>query len=688
MFGLNPWGHHLTSVLLHALNAALVFLWLRQLTGATWRSLLVAALFAVHPLRVESVAWVAERKDVLSGSFGLLALIFYVRYARARSTLNYALALTFFALGLMSKPMLVTWPLIMLLLDYWPLNRMRNAECGVRSQRSSVAQPPAGRERGEGGSTLNSQLSTIWRLMAEKLPFFALSAVASVVAFVIQQREGAMMMGEGLPLGPRAGNALISYCRYLGKLFWPTNLAFLYPHPGHWPLAKVLAAGGLLLGLSVWVFLSQRRSPFLLMGWLWFVGMLVPVIGLVQVGYQAMADRYTYLPSLGILIAVVWGACELTRRWPCRLPALWLAGCAAVFLCLGLTRQQLRTWRDSEAVYRQALAVTKNNYIAHNELGAVLVNRGKTDEAIQHYQATIRLRPDYAEAHNNLGNALAKQGRPEEAIRELLEALRLRPNDGFIHNNLAVALVKQGRLNEAILHYQDAIRLNSNDSAAHYNLALLLASQGRTDEAIRHYQDALRLKPNRAEAHKNLGLALGKKGQIDQAIGHFQEATRLNPDDPETLYNLGFALEQQGRADEAIRQYQQVLRLKSDYADAGNNLGYLWAARGENLDQARALIEKAVLVQPQNAGFLDSLAWVLFKLNRPREALGYGLQAVEESARPDAGIYDHLGDIYAALQQRDQATAAWRKSLAVAPNPRIQKKLDELTEFNAQPQSH
>ena len=590
-------------MLLHALNAALVFALLQQMTGATWRSLFVAALFAVHPLRVESVAWVAERKDVLSGCFGLLALIAYARYVQVQSlkskvqsqepesrnpphaplakprsaapsstfgvqssrfyvrpsppdflpylapSIFYLLSLCFFALGLMSKPMLVTWPFVMLLLDYWPLRRFEL-------------------------STPNSQLSTIVRLVKEKIPFFALAVAASVVTFMVQKHGGAMAVVEWLPLGARGGNALISYCRYLGKLFWPTDLAVLYPHPGYWPLAKVLLAGGLILGITVFLVVKRRRYPFLLIGWLWFVGTLVPVIGLVQTGAQAMADRYTYIPSLGVLVFAIWGAYELTRRWHYGVIALSVAVGAAIALCMVLTRQQLAHWRNSEALFRHAIEVTENNCLAHVKLGIALNKKGQTDEAISQHQEAIRLKPDFAEAHSNLGIALDKKG--------------------------------------------------------------------RTDEAIHQYQEAIRLKPDDANAYYNLGIALAKKGQ----------------------------------ADEAIRQYQEAIRLKPDFAQAHNNLGYLWAEHGENLDQARAVIEKAVKLEPKNAAFLDSMGWVLLKLNRPREALDYLLKAIENSNQPDASIYDHLGDTYAALNQREKAAEAWRKSQSVEPSPQIQKKLD------------
>jgi Tfp pilus assembly protein PilF len=492
LFGLNPWGHHLTNVLLHALNAGLVFALLQQMTGAVWRSLFVAALFAVHPLRVESVAWVAERKDVLSGFFGLLSLIAYAGYAQStgirsqesqsrgrrvfsapgRPALDYGLAVFLFALGLMSKPMLVTWPFVMLLLDYWPLQRFK------------------------GKST--------WPLVAEKIPFFALAALACVTTFWVQQHEGAVNTVQNLPLGTRSGNALVSYCRYLEKLFWPADLAVFYPHPGHWSLAKVLLAGGVMLAVSVVVFEERRRFPFLLVGWLWFIGTLVPVIGLVQVGDQAMADRYTYLPSLGLLILAIWGAYELTRGWHYPVFALAGAGSAALVLCIVFTRQQLGHWEGTEALFRHALQVTENNYVAHVGLGIELVRKDHIDEAISQYQEGLRLKPDYALAHNNLGYALLRKGQIEEAISHYHEALFLKPDYTLAHHNLGNALLMKGQIDEAISQYQAAILLKPDYADAHNDLGLALYRKGRPGEAMCQFQEALRLDPDHSAARKNL----------------------------------------------------------------------------------------------------------------------------------------------------------------------------------------
>jgi Flp pilus assembly protein TadD len=537
MFGLNPWGHHLTSVLLHAVNTVLVFLLLRGLTGALWRSVLVAAIFGLHPLHVESVAWVAERKDVLSTFFFLLTLVFYASYARrvtsgrcpaftvlrhgkqvtgpgkvipvsvwspvtCHPSLFYSLALGVFALGLMSKAMLVTVPFLLLLLDYWPLGR--SAKYEVRSQKNSVPHLPGATKRSKGGSTLN-------HLLLEKLPFFGLAAVISVVTFMVQKHGGAVVVVESLPLGARSGNALISYCRYLGKLFWPAHLAVLYPHPGYWPIEQVLLAGGLILGLTVLFIVERRRHPFLLMGWLWFCGTLVPVIGLVQVGDQAMADRYTYIPSLGVLILAIWGAYELTRRWRHHEMVLSVAGCAAIVLCIGLTRQQLGYWQDSETLFRHALEVTENNYLAHNNLGVALGRKGQIDEAISQYQEAIRLKPDFADAHNNLGNALFRKDQIDEAISQYQETIRLKPDIVYAHYNLGNALGRKGQIDEAIRQYQEAIRLKPNFAEAYNYLGIGLGMKGQIDEAIRQFQEAIRLKPDFADAQKNLARALGMK---------------------------------------------------------------------------------------------------------------------------------------------------------------------------------
>ncbi|HLZ52916.1 MAG TPA: tetratricopeptide repeat protein [Verrucomicrobiae bacterium] len=716
LFGLKPWGHHLTSVWLHALNTILVFLLLRGLTGTFWRSALVAALFGWHPLHVESVAWVAERKDVLSGCFGLLALIFYGRYAQKRLSverreahaengilaldprhwaLDYGLALLFFALGLMSKPMLVTWPFILLLLDYWPLGRF--AIDGTDSGRVLAI------HRSSRFTNFRSFPSLVTRhvpLLLEKIPFFALAILSSVVTYVLQQRGGAMTAGENLLLSVRSGNALISYCRYLGKLFWPTNLAVFYPYPGHWPLVPVLLAGGLVLGISVLLFIKRRRYPFLLMGWLWFVGTLVPVIGLVQVGGQAMADRYSYLPSVGLFILAIWGAHQLTRHWRNQGMMLTVAGSAVLVVCLGLTRQQLGYWNNSATLFRHALAVTENNYLAHLNLGVALKEQGQTDKAISQFQETIRLKPNYANAHLNLGAALDQKGQLDQAIRQYREAIRLNPdyaeayydlgialdrkgqpydaiaqfeeairlNPDYANalNNLGAALAKQGQLDKAIQHYREAIRLNPDYAEAHYNLGTALEAQGQTGEAMRQFQETIRLNPDYADAHNNLGTALFNQGRLDQAIPQFEEAIRLEPDYAEAHYNLGTALDKQGQLDQAIAQFEEAVRLNPDYVEAHYNLGTGLGRKGQ-LDEAIPQFEAAIRLKPDYADARYNLGVALETKGRFDEAIKNYRQAIQINPnRPDAFV--HLGTILCQSGHNREAVAQYREALRLNPN--------------------
>jgi protein O-mannosyl-transferase len=695
-FGSNAWGHHLANVVLHAANTALVFLVIRRMTQATWPSILVAALFGLHPLRVESVAWVSERKDVLSGFFGLLALLTYVRYAqrpvisnqlpvishqpsrvpapsdRPRTpghrllitdhrSLFYLLSLFCFACGLLSKPMLVTWPFVMLLLDYWPLGRMQKA-AGSKQKTEAISTLHAPRSTlhaspfTDPSQIANRKSQILLPLLVEKLPFLALALAGSVVTFVVQQRGGALAMGESLPLAARSGNALITYCRYLGKLFWPADLAVFYPHPGDWPLAQVLLAGGFFLGISALLFVKRQRCPFLLMGWLWYCGTLVPTIGVVQSGSQAMADRFTYVPSLGVLLLAVWGASELTRCWRYQRLALSVAGGAAIVLCLLLTRQQLRHWKDSEALFRRALQVTQRNYVAHNSLGYALDQKGQVDEAIRQYQEAIRFKADYADAYNNLGTALGKQGQVDEAIRQLQEAIRLRADYAFYHYNLGVALARKGQTDEAIRQFQEAIRLKPDHVEAHNDLAIALSGLGQIEEAIGQLRDAIRLKPDRAEAYHNLGIALGKTGRIDEAIRQFQEALRLKPELARAHNSLASALHQKGQVDEAIRQYQEVARLEPEDADVHYNLGSLFVRKGQ-LDEATRQFQDAVRLQPDSAQAHNGLGIALARQGQMDEAI----RQFEEALRLKPDYPTASSNLRNALLKKGPADGAARQ---------------------------
>ena len=594
LFGLAPWGHHLTSALLHALNATLLFAVLRLMTGATWRSFAVAMLFGLHPLRVESVAWIAERKDVLSTLFWMLTLWAYVCCAEARKAdqgpgtadhaprtthqipIFYLLSLAFFTLGLMSKPMLVTLPFVLLLLDYWPLRRMQKEECRMQNEKAGTALAAS-------RSALLAPRSTLYapllRLLAEKLPFFLAAAVFSGVTFVVQKQGGAVI--ASLPLADRVANAVVSYCRYLGKLVWPADLAAFYPGVEHWPVAAVAAAGLLLAGISVAAIALRRAHPYILVGWLWFLGTLVPVIGLVQVGMQSMADRYSYVPSIGILLVLVWGAQELTRGWRYQGAAATALAAAAALVCAGLTWRQLGYWKDTESLFRHALLVTKDNYGAHHGLGMALDRQERLDEAISEYRATLRANSNYVLAYNNLGVDLAGQGHLEEAMSQFQTALKIAPGYADPHNNIGTTLEKQGRFDEALAQFQEAVKLKPDFPDAHYNLGVALGRKGMSEEAAQEFQRVIGLRPNYAEAHNNLGVMLERKGQLEEATRHYLRAAQLKPDYASAHYNLGVAWARQGRLPEAISEFREALRLKPDYAAAQTNLAAALAMQRE-----------------------------------------------------------------------------------------------------------
>lgn len=443
LYGLRPWGYHLTSLLLHMGSAVLLFGVLRATTGAIWRSALVAVLFAVHPLHVESVAWVAERKDVLSGFFWMLTMAAYVGYVRLPSVGRYLLVALALALGLMAKPMVVTLPCVLLLLDYWPLLRLQIADCKCSM-----------------------------RLLAEKLPLFGLAAVASMLTWHAQHGGGAIESLERYSFGVRIENALVCYVRYIGLTLWPSGLAVLYPHPGDaLPLWQPMAAGTLLVVITGMAVALRRCMPHLLVGWMWYLGTLVPVIGLVQVGQQALADRYTYIPLIGLFIALAWGLGDLVDRWP-EWRKIVIAGAVASVLGLAVCAWlQVRHWKDSIALWDHALQVTAENSTARNNLGlAHLEEKGSAATAEEHLRAAIALQPGYVRAFANLGRALDRQGKTEEAIGWYRQALDIEPDLPETRNNLGIALAKRGRLDEAIEQLTEAVRLAPEYADARRNL--------------------------------------------------------------------------------------------------------------------------------------------------------------------------------------------------------------------------
>ncbi len=499
LYGLNPKGHHLTNVLFHMANAILLFVVLRWMTGAIWRSGLVAALFALHPLHVESVAWAAERKDVLSTFFWMLTMVAYVHYVNRPGGKRYLLVLITFSLGLMAKPMLVTLPFVLLLLDYWPLNRFN-----PRAVPGSVEDQPLGfRSSGD-------DKSPILKAVMEKTPLFLMSLFSCVVTVMAQQEAGAISTLEIVPFKLRIANGLVSVVAYMGKMIWPQDLAVFYPHPvSDLQIWKPVVAGLFLLILSTVALWVAQRCRYVLVGWLWYLGTLVPVIGLVQVGEQAMADRYTYVPLIGLFIVVVWGFADLVKGWRSR---RWVVSVSAAVMVLALMAGswlQVAHWKNSVRLFKHALDATSNNYVAHYTLGNALALQGNLTGSVSHYNKALQIHPNFAEAHNNLGNALALQGNLTGAISHYNKALQINPDHAEAHRNLAVGLDRQGRHQEAIQHYAEVLRISPHDAQSHNNLGVALAEQGRLKEAVAHFTEALRIDPNFKEAQRNLDLSLG-----------------------------------------------------------------------------------------------------------------------------------------------------------------------------------
>ncbi|MCE5282209.1 MAG: tetratricopeptide repeat protein [Deltaproteobacteria bacterium] len=547
LFGLDAGGHHLMSLLFHLANTLLLFIVLRSMTGALWRSGFVAALFALHPLHVESVAWVAERKDVLSTLFWMLTLWCYLAYVRKPGLRRYWPVLLCFALGLLAKQMAVTLPFVLLLLDYWPLKRLGPEAPGpFQSKPPSEGRPPVPRPDAvtDGGPGDSAALSD-WRrtvpLIREKLPLFALAAMASVLIYLVQAETGLVKSAEAFPLSVRLENALYSYAAYLFKAFLPVHLAVFYPHPGTaLPLWKAAGAAALLLLITALVL--WRRKAYLAVGWFWYLGTLVPVIGLVQVGLQGMADRYTYIPLIGIFIMAAWGIPELVARWPSRKVVLPAAAVAVIAALAIMTWFQAGTWRSNVALYRHAVEVTTGNAWAEYNLGLALTIEGRQREAVPHFQEAIRLKPGNLNAILNLGAIQAGQRDFASARASFNRVLELSPGHAEALKNLSLLLIMQDDLAEAAARLQTLRRVRPDSPEGWFLTGLLDSRRGKPADAEADFRRAINLRLDYAEAHTNLAILLAEQGRLKEAIVHFREAVRIRPDDREAARNLEMAL--------------------------------------------------------------------------------------------------------------------------------------------------
>jgi tetratricopeptide (TPR) repeat protein len=562
LFGLEPLGHHLTNLLFHIVNTLLLFYVLKRMTGSVLPSGFVAALFALHPVHVESVAWVAERKDVLSGFFWMLTMAAYIRYAERPGIGRYVPVLLFFGLGLMAKPMLVTLPFVLILLNYWPLDRFRKF--------------------------------TVYRLIGEMIPLFVLMVASGVNTFRVQQSAGAMGPGLKFPLSIHISNAFTCYLGYILKMVYPVSLAPLYPHPGgSLPIWQAIVSVCVLVIITAVVIYMARRRRYLAVGWLWYLGTLVPVIGLVQVGVQAMADRYTYLPSIGFFIMVAWCADELFARWQYRKVVLGTSVIVVLVVLLMCTRRQVRYWQNDFTLFGHTLAVTENNFIMQNNYGNSLLEDDQFEEAIAYFDEALRINPGYAKALKNKGRALLELGDIDEAIECFTGVLHIRGDWPEVYHNLGLAYAEQDKHELAIKNYNKALQLKPEYPNVLNNLGASLKKQGRIDEAIKRWEKALAFEPDHPNAHFNMGLEKAKRGKYDDAISHFKQALQAKPDWPEVYYNIGAVYYRQGKLDLAVEHCSEAVRLKPDYLKANTNLAQGLFELGK-ISQAIEAAEKAL----------------------------------------------------------------------------------------------
>jgi protein O-mannosyl-transferase len=559
LYGLRPGGHHLSNVLFHAIAVVLLFVALREITGALWRSALVACLFAIHPLHVESVAWVAERKDVLSGMFFMLTLLAYVHYTRSASIWRYLIVLFVFALGLMSKPMLVTVPLILLLLDYWPLHRFGS---DLSKRKNKVSNSPG-------------QTHSLPALIAEKIPLLALSVACCAITFILQKRATGAI--PPLPFLWRVENALASYAIYIFETLWPTHLAVFYPHPNNTlPTWELIPAITMLLAISATAFIFRRGRPYFFTGWFWYVCMLIPVIGLVQVGEQGHADRYTYLPSIGLFLIAVWFGADTLAAATFK-SRLAVAIAATVIIAMASAAFiQTSYWRDSKTLWTHALAVTSDNDVAHNNLGYLCVDREELDKAISHFESAAQIRSGKTDPHYSVGSA-------------------------FVQMNLADALARKEQSDQALVHYEQAIQLQPNYADAYYNRGNVLLTMGRIEEATQDLERALQIQPEHADAHTCLGNALLRQGLINDAIAHYETAAALAPNDAHSRNNIAWLLATSSDASirngtRAINFAQQAVALSGGRnAQFRRTLAAAYAESGQ-FSQAVSIAQQAIAI--------------------------------------------------------------------------------------------
>ena len=679
LFGLNPRWHHFTNLLFHIANTLLLFAILNRMTKALWKSAIVAALFALHPLHVESVAWVAERKDVLSTFFWMLTIGAYCNYVERPILRKYLPVLLFFVLGLMSKPMLVTLPFVLLLLDYWPLKRFEQKRT-AQTVWTEANGPLSGDKRK--GKTKKKQVVTVeakakepadpeyrWALarplLWEKLPLVLLAALSSIVTYIAQQKGGAVQSIEAIPLGVRIANAFVSYVIYIGKMIWPGHLAVLYPHPGLWPYWQIVGAALLLVGITLIVTWKAKRSSYLATGWFWYAGTLVPVIGLVQVGSQGMADRYTYIPLIGLFIMAAWGIPELLKGWRYRKEALFLSSALTLSCLFMVTWTQVGYWRDSITLFEHTAEVTNRNSLAYHNLGSAYESLRNYRQAIENYDKAIEIYPKYAQAYFNRAGAYVSLGNPTQAIADSNKAIELDPQLAGAYNNRAAAYVSLGNPTQAIADCDRAIGLNPKYADAYNNRANAYVSLRQYAQAIKDYDKAIEFNPELAYAYNNRAIAYGNLGNHGQAIADCSKAIDLSPEYTDAYNNRAIAYGNLGNHGQAIADCSKAIDLSPEYTDAYFNRASAYVGLSQYM-QAIKDYDRVIGFNPKYAQAYINRAGAHVGLGNPRQAIEDCDKAIGLNPKL-AAAYFNRAIAYGNLGNHGQANKDYERAIELNP---------------------
>ena len=599
LYGMDAGGFLLTNLLFHILNSILLFFVFKKMTGKLWQSSFVAVLFALHPIHVESVAWASERKDVLSTFFWMLTMWFYVRYADRPDVKRFLPVILFLMLGLMAKPMVVTLPFVLLLLDYWPLNRFQPGDAGVEKPELSV----------------KLMVRNGFRLVKEKLLLFCLTAfsVFMILSASLARSKEALPSYLIISLTDKIKNVLISYVSYIGKMFWPFHLAIPYPFN---PISSTSAAGALVLLLIITFFAvkTAKSRPYFIIGWFWYLGTLVPVIGLINFCPASMADRFTYVPLIGLFIIIAWGWADFFKNFPYPKRISGILFILLAFMLMHRTWTQAGYWKNNASLFKHAIKVTTGNYVAHNNLGNEFFRQGLITEAAYQFAQSIKIQPDHAKAHYNLANALRELDKTDKAITHYLQAIDINPNYEKACNNLASLLLDLGRTDEAITYYKRTLLIDPHFPEAEYNLANAYKKIGHIDKAIYHYRLALKINPLNADAHYNLANALKNQGHLNKAIGHYRQAIGIQANNEKAHTNLATVLMRQGLVHEAIDHYLKALKINPDHVNARYNLGIAYFTSG-NFPAAADNFKAALRLHPDSDAIRAALNQAMERMN-------------------------------------------------------------------------